>query len=144
MSSSATDVEATMLLCDSAHSVGGKLYVLGGGWSILTKREPTSSMALAVKLSIPWSRANERLRLETVLITDQGEAVEQDNQPVRTEGELEVGRPTGLRHGTPLDAAFVLNFQGLDLDAGGYVWELRVNGDLVARIPFQVNVPGGS
>jgi len=25
------NVDATMMLCDSAQSVGGKLYVLGGG-----------------------------------------------------------------------------------------------------------------
>jgi hypothetical protein len=132
-----------MMLCDAAQSIGGKLYILGGGWSILTKREPAVTMALAVKLSVPWSRANEPLTLEAVLITDQGEDVTQEDQPVRAEGKLEVGRPTGLRHGTPLDASFVLNFQGLNLSVGGYVWELRVNREVVARIPFHVNVPQG-
>jgi hypothetical protein len=131
-----------MLLCDSAQSVGDKLYVLGGGWSILTLREPAASMSLAVKLSIPWSRANERHHIEAVLITDDGEGVEQKGQGVRAEGDVEVGRPPGLRPGTPLDATFALNFQGLALDAGGYVWELRVNGAIAARVPFQVNVPG--
>lgn len=143
MTTSATDIEATMLLCDSAQSIGGKLYILGGGWSILRMIEPRAGMALAVKLAIPWSRANERLPIEAVLITDQGEGVEQDGQPVRAEGELEVGRPPGLRPGTPLDATFALNFQGLELAAGGYVWELRVMGAMAARIPFQVNVVGG-
>ena len=56
--SSPTDIKATMLLCDSAQSIGGKLYVLGGGWSILRKTGNLMTMALAVKLSIPWSRAN--------------------------------------------------------------------------------------
>jgi hypothetical protein len=139
----ATDIEATMLLCDDAQAVGGKLYMLGGGWSMLTKVQPTANMALAVKLSVPWSRANERVHIEATLITDQGETVTQQNdQPVRTEGDLEVGRPPGLRHGTPLDATFVLNFQGLDLEAGGYVWELKVGGALAARVPFQVITPG--
>ena len=130
-----------MLLCDSAQSLGGKLYILGGGWSILNKVEP-ANMSLAVKLSIPWSRANQRFHVEAVLITDQGEEVAQNDRPVRAEGDIEVGRPPGLRHGTPLDATFVLNFQGLDLDVGGYVWELRMNEGLAARIPFQVNAPG--
>jgi hypothetical protein len=132
-----------MLLCDSAQAVGGKLYILGGGWSILTRIEPTASMSLAVKLAIPWSRANERLDVEAVLVTDQGEKVEQDGQAVRAAGNLEVGRPPGLRPGTPLDATFALNFQGLALEAGGYVWELRVNGEPAARAPFNVTVPGG-
>lgn len=133
-----TQIEATMLLCDSAQSVGGKLYILGGGWSIMRKTEQPASMALAVKLAIPWSQANEPHRVEARLVTDKGEAVEQDDQAVRAEGDIEVGRPPGLRPGTPLDAAFVLNFQALVLEPGGYVWELRIHGNLVARAPFQL------
>jgi hypothetical protein len=139
VSSSATDIEATMLLCDAAHAVGGKLYILGGGWSILAKVQPRANMSLAVKLAVPWSRANERIHIDAVLITDQGEEVTQEeDQPVRAEGELELGRPPGLRHGTPLDATFVLDFQGLDLPVGGYVWELRLGSQMAARVPFQV------
>jgi hypothetical protein len=140
-----TDVEATMLLCDAAHAVGGKLYVLGGGWSLLTKVQPTANMALAVKLSVPWSRSNERIQMEAVLITDQGDEVMQHpDKPIRAEGQLELGRPPGLRPGTPLDATFVLNFEGIDLGVGGYVWELRVDGAVAARVPFQVVDPGAS
>jgi hypothetical protein len=142
MSSPANEIDATMLLCDSAQAVGGKLYILGGGWSMLTKLQARVNMALAVKLTVPWSRANERIHLEALLITDQGEEVTQPTEegdvPVRTEGDLELGRPPGLRHGTPLDATFVLNFDGLDIEAGGYVWELRVAGDVAARTTFQV------
>lgn len=144
MSAVTTDIEATMLLCDAAHAVGGKLYVLGGGWSLLAKVQPRANMSLAVKLSVPWSRANERIQIRAVLITDQGEEVMQGDEPVRAEGDLELGRPPGLRHGTPLDATFVLDFHGLELDVGGYVWELRIEGALAARIPFQVVKPGAS
>ena len=137
--SSATDVEATMLLCDSAQSVGGKLFILGGGWSIIKKTDQAMSMALAVKLAVPWSRSNERHRIEAVLQSDQGAAVMHEGQEVRTEGEIEVGRPPGLTPGTPLDAAFVLTFQGLTLESGGYVWLLRSGDDVVlARAPFRV------
>jgi len=103
-------------------------------------------MSLGVKLSVPWSRANERIHVEAVLITDQGEPVTQEaeggeDQPVFAGGDIELGRPAGLRHGTPLDAVFALNFDGLDLGRGGYVWELRVGNDVAARVPFQVIVP---
>src|SRR5437870_5213876 len=128
-----------MLLCDGAQAVGGKLFILGGGWSILAKVQPRANMALAVKLTVPWSRANERIHIAAALITDQGgEVTQAEDQPVRAEGDLELGRPPGLRPGTPLDATLVMNFEGLDLDVGGYVWELRVGSDLAARIPFQV------
>lgn len=135
-----------MLLCDYAQAVGGKLYIVGGGWSILTKVQPRANMSLAVKLSVPWSRANERIHIEASLVTDQGEEVtqagEEGDQPVRAAGDLELGRPPGLRHGTPLDATFVLNFEGLDLDVGGYVWELRLGDQPAARTPFQIVQPG--
>src|SRR5262245_58310091 len=128
-----------MLLCDAAQAVGGKLYILGGGWSMLTRMHPVARMALAVKLDVPWSRANERLHLAASLLTEDGDPVTLgEDQEVRTEGDLELGRPPGLRHGTPLDATFVLDFEGLPLDAGRYVWELRVNDAVVARTPFQV------
>ena len=138
MTNAATDIDVTMLLCDFAQSVGGKLYIVGGGWSIIRKTEQPASMALAVKLAIPWSHANERHRVEAQLITDEGEPVEREGEAVRAEGNVEVGRPPGLRPGTPLDAAFVLNFQGLDLEPGGYVWELGVDGTVMARAPFQM------
>lgn len=140
--SSPTDLKATMLLCDSAQSIGGKLFVLGGGWSLLRKTGNLMTMALAVKLSIPWSRANISHDLEARLVTDAGDDVVHDGQSVRAEGAIEVGRPAGLREGTPLDAAFVLTFQNLSLDAGGYVWELRERRGsdhlVLAREQFQV------
>ncbi len=140
--SSPTDITATMLLCDAAQSIGGKLYVLGGGWSLLRKTGNLMTMALAVKMSIPWSRANESHRIEAVLVTEAGDNVLHEGQPVRAEGAIEVGRPPGLRQGTPLDAAFVLNFQNLSLEPGGYVWELRERRAsetvLLAREQFQV------
>lgn len=128
-----------MLLCDSAQSVGGKLFILGGGWSLLKKTDQPMSMALAVKLAIPWSRSNERHRIHAQLESDQGAVVQHEGEDVRAEGEIEVGRPPGLKPGTPLDAAFVLTFQGLALEPGGYVWILRAGDDvLLARAPFQV------
>lgn len=128
-----------MLLCDSAQAVGGKLFILGGGWSLIKKTDQPMSMALAVKLAIPWSRSNERHRIQAQLESDQGSVVQHAGADVRAEGEIEVGRPPGLKPGTPLDAAFVLTFQGLALDPGGYVWVLRTGDDsLLARAPFQV------
>jgi hypothetical protein len=142
----ASNIEATMLLCDAAQAVNGKLYILGGGWSMLTMLQPRASMSLAVKLSVPWSRANERLHVEASLVTDQGEAVtvgteDGPERPILAGGDIELGRPAGLRHGTPLDATFAMNFEGLSLQAGGYVWVLRVGSEIAARAPFQVITP---
>ena len=49
-------MKTTLLLCDHAQEVAGKLYVLGGGWSIY--RGAPVTMGLAVKISVPWDAAN--------------------------------------------------------------------------------------
>src|SRR4051794_17346369 len=54
-------MKVTMILADSAQAVDGKLYVLGGGWS-LAGPGPTP-MALAVKIEVPWDRGNMRHHL---------------------------------------------------------------------------------
>jgi hypothetical protein len=51
-------------------------------------------------------------------------------------GDIEAGRPLGLKRGTPLDAPFVLNFAGLTLQPGGYVWQLEVDEEVKASAPF--------
>ncbi len=138
MEESVAAVEATMLLCDAAESIGGKLYILGGGWSqIYTPNAPTN-MALAVKLSIPWNRANELINIRALLLTEDGKPVDLGAGPLIAGGDIEVGRPPGLQRGTPLDAPFVLNFAGLALQPGGYVWQLEVDEEVKARAPFQV------
>lgn len=127
-----------MLLCDAAESIGGKLYILGGGWSqIYTPNIPTN-MALAVKLSIPWDRANEPIHIQASLLTEDGKPIDLGMGPLTAEGDIEVGRPPGLKRGTPLDAPLVLNFGAVTLQPGGYVWQLEVDDEVKARAPFRV------
>ena len=49
------DVKVTMLLCDAAQVADGKLFVLGGGWS-LTGPDPMPS-AIALKIDVGWHEA---------------------------------------------------------------------------------------
>jgi Family of unknown function (DUF6941) len=130
--------DVTMLLCDAADSVGGKLYILGGGWSTLLRPNVPTNMALAIKLGVPWHDANRRIPLRAELLTDESEPVEQNGEPVFAEGEIEVGRPPGLHAGISLDAPMVLNFGGITLGPGGYVWQLSIDGQPRARTPFRV------
>ncbi len=124
-----------MLLCDAAAESNGKLFVLGGGWSVLHGPSP---MALAIKLSVPWDQANQPHAIRAVLVSADGDVVDAGNGPVTVEGQVEVGRPPGLKPGTPLDSPFVLSFPPLELEPGGYVWELEVDGTTMARNPFTV------
>jgi hypothetical protein len=126
-----------MLLCDAVQSVGGKLYILGGGWTHLHIQSPPN-VGLAIKIEVPWNRANERHTLVVALKTEDGDAVEMGGTEVAAQGEIEVGRPAGLKPGTPLDSPLALNFAGLVFEPGGYVWELLINGEPVGRTPFRV------
>lgn len=139
----------TMLLCDAAESVGGKLYILGAGWSQILLPDHPINMSLAIKLEIPWHQANDPHRVVARLVDGDGEQVtlpvpegeEAEPIPVRNEVRIETGRPPGLAPGTNLDAPFVFNFQGLALPAGSYVWELEVEGNVEARAAFRVGPP---
>lgn len=110
-------MKVTLLLADSAQAVGGKLYILGGGWSIIGP-DPTP-MAIAIKIEVPWTAANMQHQLRLVLL-------DEDDHPVRVPtptGEqdfevrvpFEVGRPAGLRPGTPIDFPLAINLAPLPL-----------------------------
>ncbi|MGA2469506.1 MAG: hypothetical protein ABSG64_02305 [Solirubrobacteraceae bacterium] len=135
---------ATMMLCDAAQEVGGKLYILGAGWNVLTGPDQPANVALAILIEVPWDEANLRHSVEATLLTDDGDRVEVNGFPIGAETQLEVGRPPGTRPGAALNAPLVLAWGGLVLPAGRYVFELHVGGELAARAPFQVGVGGAA
>jgi hypothetical protein len=143
----AQDIDVVMLLCDAAETANGKLYVLGGGWSQAFTPNVPLAMALAVKLAIPWDQANTRFTIEARLVDEDGELVSTpDGEPIRAEGQIEVGRPPGLKPGEALDAPFVLRFTVV-LPPGGYVWELVIAPPadyIAARAAFRVRQPPGT
>lgn len=137
MEDSPTDFAVTLLLCDSAQAVAGKLYVLGGGWTHIVQNAP-AQMGLAIRIHVPWDRANHPLAVEVQLLTEDGEPVDAGDGPVRALAQLEVGRPPGVRRGAPLSAVLAVNTAPLALAAGRYVWVLAIDGRERAREPFEV------
>ena len=110
-------MRTTLLLCDYAQEVGGKLYILGGGWSIY--RGSPVTMGLAVKIAVPWDEANIPHDFAARLVTEDGgdpvlPKAEGGAEPMRLEfqGRFETGRPPGLPPGSELDAPFVVNIAG--------------------------------
>jgi len=125
-------VKVILLLCDAAQAVDGKLYILGGGWSI-TGPGPVP-MALAIKVEVPWDLANRRhhLRLELVDADDRPVKVPTPtgDQALQINAQFEAGRPAGLRQGTPLDVALAINLGPLPLDPDNrYLWRCFINED---------------
>lgn len=125
-------MKVIILLADSAQAVNGKLYVLGGGWSI-TGPNPSPS-ALAIKIEVPWDEANKKHKMKLQLLDTDGRPViiptPVGEQPLLLEGEFEVGRPPGLKPGTPIDFAAAFNMPPFPLKPDGrYVWKLWINGE---------------
>jgi hypothetical protein len=118
-------VKITMLLADAAQQVGGKLYILGGGWS--TTGSPTAPMAVVIKIEVPWDRTNVSHDWRLALVDADGRPVQtSDDRAVEVSGQLEVGRPAGLPDGTPLDAPLVVTFGSMPLSPGRYEWRLEI------------------
>ncbi|MDQ3991889.1 MAG: hypothetical protein M3245_06245 [Actinomycetota bacterium] len=145
-----SDMEVTALLCDAAQEVNGKLYILGGGWSVF--RGFPVTMALAIKVQVPWVEANKKHTVAVSLRTEDDQLPSlrhpdgtSHQQAMEAQAEIEVGRPAGIRPGTALDAPMAITFGGVPLLPGHYEWRVSINGRLMRRLPFGVlEVQGGA
>jgi hypothetical protein len=124
-------VKATLLLADYAVVSEGKLTVVGGGWS-QTGPEP-SAFGIALLIQVPWDQANTLHTFSVELLDADGApvVVEGENgdgeQAVAFGGEFEVGRPPGIKPGTPLDFPVAVNSSPLPLEPGRYEWRLTID-----------------
>jgi len=123
-------MKVTLLLADSAQAVDGKLYVLGGGWSI-TGPDP-APMAIAMKIEVPWDETNQRHSWKLELLDSDAQPVTLDGDegpsPLEIGGEFEVGRPAGVKPGTPIDLPLAINLTPVPLEPDGrYVWKLWID-----------------
>ncbi len=113
-------MKVTMLLADAAQAVGGKLFILGGGWSVVGPGP--APMAMAIKIEVPWDRTNQRHHWSLDLIDQDGRPVTrggpEGGRPVHIAGDFEVGRPAGLAQGTPIDLPLAINIGPLHLPPG--------------------------
>jgi hypothetical protein len=126
------EVKATMLLCDAAQVADGKLYVLGGGWSV-TGPEPTPS-AVAIKLEVDWHEAASSHHWELFLVDADGREVSVDTpagpQVVEIRGDFQVSQPEGVPPGSPIDLPLAINVGPLPLaPSGRYTWRLTIDGN---------------
>jgi hypothetical protein len=110
-----------MMLADAAQVAEGKLYILGGGWSVTSGKLPS---ALAIKIEVPWSDANQPHTLGIRLLDSDGNEV----VDLTTE-TFEVGRPAGIPTGTAIDHVLAIQMGPLMMLEPGerYVWELSID-----------------
>jgi hypothetical protein len=128
-------VNVTMLLCDAAQVADGKLYVLGGGWS-MTGPDPVPS-AIALKIDVDWHEAEVPHHWELFLEDADGRPVmvetAEGSQPVEVRGEFTVTHPPGVPEGSPIDVALAVNLGPIPLAPGTrFVWRLMIDGEALA------------
>jgi hypothetical protein len=121
-----------MLLCDAAQVADGKLYVLGGGWS-MTGPDPVPS-AIALKIDVGWHEADLTHHVELFLEDADARPVmvetNEGTQPVEVRGEFTVSHPTAIPEGSPIDVALAVNMGPIPLTPGTrYVWRLMIDGE---------------
>lgn len=123
-----TGLRVNMLLCDAAQASNGKLFVLGGGLSVVgPKAQP---LALAIHVTVPWDRANISHAWKLDLVDEDGRPATVGENPVSVTGRFEAGRPAGMRAGTPLGVALAINLTALRLTPGvGYSFVFEVDGE---------------
>lgn len=134
-------IDAQLILADAAQADNGKVHMLGAGWSITGT--PTAPQSVVALIKVPWDRANEQLPLRLNLLNEDGRDVLMP-APEGEPGErfdfqavLEVGRPSGVKPGNPIDSAMVVNVPSLTLVSGGYTWLLSISEETF-RTSFQV------
>jgi hypothetical protein len=138
-------LSVTMMLADAAQAVGGKLYILGGGWSI-TGPDPHPS-AIALYIKVPWDEADEPQSLLLELVDRSGEPhlipTDDGMRPIRVQTVVDVSEAkanSDAEAGTELDLALALNFAPFPIPPGGsYAWRLSINGktDESWQVPFR-------
>ncbi len=123
-------MKVTVMLADFAQAVNGKLYIMGGGWSIIGPGPSPS--ALAIKIEVPWTETNRSHELKVELLDSDYRAVEVPmpggNSPLVLKGAFEVGRPPGMIQGSSMDVPIAFNIGAIPLEPGRrYVWRLSIN-----------------
>jgi hypothetical protein len=99
----------------------------------ITGRPARAPFAIAMLIEVPWDQTNTKHRVLLELLDADGHEIEigSEDEPeaVKIESTLEVGRPPGMKPGTPLAVPFAVNFAPIPLEAGTqYVWRLSIDG----------------
>jgi hypothetical protein len=139
-------VKVTMLLCDAAQVSDGKLFILGGGWS-MTGPDPVPS-AVALKIDVDWHEAGRSHHWELFLEDADGQPVlmetTEGSQPVEVRGEFSVSQPAGIPEGSPIDVALAVNLGPIPLAPGTrFAWRLTIDGESLpgASLGFTTRPP---
>lgn len=123
-----------LILADAAQVQGEKLFMLGGGWSLISAKEfpAQHQMAVAAGILIPWMDTNARHQFRVIVRNEEGPTFGE------LTGEFEQGRAPGLPAGTTQRVMLAINF-GIRIESAcEAVAELFLDGTLAKSVPFRI------
>ena len=127
------DVE-WLIIADAAQVVGGKLYMLGGGYDRVTlaKAPPAPhSMSVALSFLVPWNDTNVKHHFQLEILDGDGKSI------VDGKGQFELGRPPGITPGQNQRTQLAMNLSWNVEKLGSYEVVARVR-EAEKRFPFYV------
>ena len=122
-----------VILADAAQVKDGKLYMLGGGWSVYhAKQYPLNfPFSIAIGILVPWSETNLTHKFEFVIKASEGETLGKGN------GEFEIGRAVGIRPGVTQRVTLAVGGQLGAQAPGTFEVIVTIRGD-EKRITFEL------
>lgn len=126
------------LIADFAEMVGGKLYLMGGGWDTFTQAEVPAQLrlSLAVGVRVGWEETNKDFPVRVLFEDDDG------HELVRIEASMNVGRPPQVPPGSRQLAQLAANVPITVQHHGGYRIVIRAGAEDEASaekiLPFRV------
>jgi hypothetical protein len=128
------------LLADAVQASQGKLFVLGGGWDVLTVRSLPArhpSMGIGLRVRVPWGWRGEQVQLEVELQDEDGGSV----LPGTLKAPVPVRRPEHLPEGQDLTVVRALTFTNVVFrNEGAYSFVISIDGDVKDRLRFMVRL----
>jgi hypothetical protein len=124
-----------LILADKAEAVGGKLYLMGGGFDRvgLSQLPGSAQLDVALGILVGYNETNQQhsfeLRCEDA---DNGEVFP------AVQGSFEVGRPPGMGVGNEQRAIIVLRGPFPMKAAGDYSWVVSLDGERQPATRFRV------
>lgn len=126
------------LLADAVQASRGKLFILGGGWDVLTVRSLPArhpSMGIGLRLRVPWGWPGEALKLDVELQDQDGGAV----LPGTLSAPVPVRRPPQLPEGHDVSLVRALTFTNVVFRSeGAYSFVISIDGETKERLRFLV------
>lgn len=138
-----TEIETThidfLIVANHAEAINGLLYLSGGGWTDVHRQirggsMPINHFGIGMSVRVPWHETNESHRFTLDVQNDDA-----SQTIVHAEGDINVGRPPQLPHGSVQHAIIAINVDTTFPKPGGYRVIATVDGKSTATWPFRVH-----